>query len=130
MCSTPKGGLVIRQPTPVKEDFAQDDNNFHATFRASNENVERLQQQRIRAFEAQEPEYQQTLEIDRIRCPAHILQLTQTLKQLPHHHTLKVISHSASLIHDLAASARILHYPTQTLKFRSQHFLYVKPATG
>ncbi len=128
MCSTPKGGLVIRQPSPVSEDFAQD-NDFHATFRASNENVERLQQQRIRTFEAQEPEYQQTLEIDRIRCPAHILQLTRTLKQLPHHHTLKVISHSASLIHDLAASARILQYQAQILTFRSQHFLYVMPTS-
>ena len=128
MCSTPKGGLVIRQPAPVSEGFALDNDDFHATFRASNENVERLQQQRIRTFKAQEPEHQQTLEIDRIRCPAHILQLTRTLKQLPHHHTLKVISQSASLIHDLAASARILHYQTQILKFRSQHFLYVKPS--
>ena len=128
MCCTPKGGLTLRQPSLVSEGDAQENEEFHATFRASNENVERLQQQRIRAFQAQEPEFQQQLEIDRIRCPAHVLQLTRTLKQLPHHHTLKVISQSASLIQDLAASARILQYQTQILKFRSQHFLYVIPA--
>jgi len=125
MCSTPKGGLSIRKPSLLAADISFDSENFHASFRESNENVERLQQQRVRAFEAQEPAFHQQIEIGQIRCPSHILQLAQALKQLPNHHTLKVSSHSAALISDLAASARVLQYHTQALKFRRQHFLYV-----
>lgn len=127
MCSTPKGGMVARPPSLIAEGNAGADKDFHASFRHSNENVERLQQQRLQAFAAQEPEYQQQMEIEKIRCPAHLIELNRALSRLPREQTLKVYSRSASLISDLAASARIQHYQTTTLKFRQQHFLYISP---
>jgi len=127
MCSTPGGGLVARPPSLIAEGNVGADEDFHASFRHNNENVERLQRQRLQAFSAQEPEYQQQIEIEKIRCPAHLIELNRALSQLPRKQTLKVSSRSASLISDLAASARIQHYQTKSLKLRQQHFLYISP---
>ncbi len=125
MCSTPKGGVALRPPAFVKAGISLDNDNFHATFRDSNENVERLRQQRLREFESKEPEFHQQISIDKIRCPAHILHMNQALKQLPQQQTLKISSHSRVLIHDLAASARVMKRKVKILDYRQQHFLYV-----
>jgi len=129
MCSTPKSGLALKAPSPLPIGLGLNDKEFHLTFRQSNDNVERLQQQRIRAFEAKEPEFQQKIEIDRVRCPSHLIQFNHALKKLAANQTLKVCSYSPSLINDLAASGRILQLSVKTLRFRRQYFLYAsKPA--
>ncbi len=125
MCSTPKGGVALRPPTPIRAGIDLGNDNFHATFRDSNENVERLRLQRLREFESKEPEFQQQISIDKIRCPMHILQMNQALKHLPPQQTLKISSHSKALVDDLAASARVMQRKVRILVFRQQHFLYV-----
>ena len=125
MCSSPKSGLTLKAPTPLSIGLSQSDKFFHSTFKQSNENVERLQQQRMQEFTAKEPEFQQQIEIDKIRCPSHLIQFNYALKTLANHQALKVSSYSASLIKDLAASGRILSLSVKTLRFRRQHFLYV-----
>ncbi|MCK5664406.1 MAG: hypothetical protein KAI17_13035 [Thiotrichaceae bacterium] len=124
MCSTPKSSPSLKAPTPLSIGLSLSDKYFHSTFRQSNENVERLQQQRLQEFNTKEPEFQQQIEIDQIRCPSHLIQFKQALKTLASHQTLKVCSHSSALIKDLAASGRILHCSVKTLRFRRQHFLY------
>jgi len=125
MCSTPKSGLSLKAPTPLAIGLSLSDKYFHSTFKQSNENVERLQQQRMQEFHAKEPEFQQQIEIDQIRCPSHLIQFKQALKTLATNQTLKVCSSSSALIKDLAASGRILHCKVKTLRFRRQFFLYV-----
>ncbi len=102
MCSTPKSVIAIKAPSPVP---LSDLNNinFRASFRQSNENVERLHQQRIREFESKEPVYQHQIEVDHVRCPSHLIQFKRSLKKLEDNQTLKISSRSIALINDLAA---------------------------
>ena len=129
MCSTPKSGLTLKAPAPLSIGLSLNDKHFHTTFRQSNENVERLQQQRMQAFNASEPAFQHHINIEYIRCPSHLIQFNRAVKQLTENQTLKVSSHSTALIKDLAASARILQLTVKTLQFRRQHFLYVSKTT-
>lgn len=124
MCSSPKAGLTIKAPASLDIALKLNDKNFHTNFRQSNENVARLEQQRMREFESNEPPFQQHIEVHQLRYPFHILQLKESLKQLADPQTLKISSLSKTLIKDLSATARILGYQTQTLRFRRQYFLY------
>lgn len=125
MCSSPKSGLALKAPVPLSIGLSLNDKHFHSTFRQSNENVERLQQQRMQAFNAKEPAFQYQVDVEHVRCPSHLIQFKHALKKLSANQTLKVSSHSAVLINDLAASGRILQLTVKTLQFRRQHFLYV-----
>ncbi len=124
MCSSPKPSITLHRPSPLAAATLLDA-DFHQNFRTSNDNVERLQQQRLRAFELQQPEFHQTIEIEQLRSPGHILQMKQALASLALHQRLKISSHSATVIQDLEACARILQLHCQRLAFRRRHFLYV-----
>ena len=128
MCSSAKVSLTLKAPRPVPIESTAGSGSLSLSLKASSDNVDRLTTQRLNKFAAQEPEYQQHITIDKIRCPSHLIQFRQTLKKLSSQQTLKISSESKALIEDLASSSRILHYPAITLQFRRQHFLYVTKA--
>lgn len=125
MCSTAKGSITLKAPTLLPVGLSLDQQRLQANMRSSNENVERLQQQRLQEFENKQPEFHDELGLEHIRYPSHLVQFKQALKQLIPNQTLKIISSSSALIEDLAASCRILKLPAQALRYRRQHYLYV-----
>ena len=124
MCSTPKGSITLKAPSFIPERMSNDA-SFTSSFKASNDNVERLQTERLNAFNQAEPNFDQIISVNQIRCPSHLIQFLQALKTLSTQQTLKVSSRSKALIEDLSASSRILNYPCSNLQLRHQHFLYV-----
>ena len=102
-----------------------DDQQYLARLRKSNENVERLQQQRLEAFLAKQPDFEQEVELEQMRYPYHIIRFKEALKHLDSNQTLKISSKSLALIEDLAACSRILGFPEQYLRHRGRNYLYV-----
>jgi len=123
MCSTPRVSIALKAPSLLPLASNLDSKHFHATFRQSNENIERLQQQREQEFLSQEPDFQRQIDIDSIHCPSHLIQFTGELKKLDAEQTVKVSCSSSALINELAASGRILNFTVKTLRFRRQQFL-------
>jgi TusA-related sulfurtransferase len=124
MCISPRAALTAKPPPPILINTAFSEKQYHVTLRQSNENVERLLHQRRQSFLAQEPQFQHILNIDKIRCPLHILQFKRIFENLDINETLKLTSASSATINDLSAVCRILNISTQTLSYRRHYYLY------
>ncbi len=128
MCISPKVNLSVKQPARLKVSSTTDP-QYQSILNNSNDNVERLQVQRLQAFIDREPEFDKTFAIEQFGYPTHLLEFKQALAQLTGDQTLKVNSQSAILIDDLAASCRILNLPVEILQFRRNHYLYASQPT-
>lgn len=124
MCISPTAALTAKAPSLIPINTVESDKHYHAALRKSNDNVERLRHQRKQAFLAQQPEFQQLVNIDKIRCPLHILKFRQAFHNLAFNETLKIASVSTKTIEDLSAVCRILKISIKTLSYRGQYFLY------
>jgi hypothetical protein len=124
MCISPKVAIKLNPPAPLKVRGALDQ-AFQSILRNSNDNVERLEQQRLQGFLDQQPVFDDAIGIEQLRYPYHLLQFKQALKTLSSDQTLKISSRSSVLIDDLATACRILKLPVKALRFRKQYFLYV-----
>lgn len=128
MCISPKVNIVLKKPGKLKVSGA-DDLAFQSILKDSNDNVERLRQQRLQAFLDQEPEYHADMEIDQLHFSEHLFEFKFGLDQLAYNETLKVSSQSKLLIVELAAACRVMKLPAAVRQFRKRHFLYAtRPA--
>ncbi len=128
MCSTAKVGGALKAPSllptiPVNSGL------FRSSLRESNNNVERLQQQRQLAFEAKEPEYHLQFELNDLPSPLHLFKLKQLLKQLKTNQTLKISSLSSIMIKEFQAASNIMNFSASTLTFRKLNNIYITPHT-
>ena len=124
MCISPTAALTAKTPSLIPINKVESDKHYHDALRKSNDNVERLRHERKQAFLAQQPEFQQLVNIDKIRCPLHILKFRLAFHNLAFNETLKIASVSTKTIEDLSAVCRILNISTKTLSYRGQYFLY------
>lgn len=128
MCSSPKPAISLNPPGLLPLIGGKANQPSHSAISESNANVERLEQQRLKLFQDQEPSYENEISIQNLRYPNHLLQFKQSIKNLNFGQMLKVSSPSSILIEDLAAASRILNLPIQILRYRRLHFLYVSRA--
>ena len=129
MCISPKLAINLKPPAHLKV-RGTSDHEFQLILRNSNDQVERLGQQRLQVFLDQQPAFEKAIEIQQLRYPYHLLEFKLAQKSLLPGLKLKVISQSSILIDDLAAACRILKIPTKTLRFRKQFFIYVTQTSG
>ncbi len=123
MCISPKVNIVLKKPGKLRVS-ATNDLAFQSILRNSNNNVERLQQQRLQAFLDKEPEYHAEMEISQLRFSEHLFEFKFGLEHFDEKHTIKISSQSKLVIKELAAACRVLKLPVEMRQFRKNHFLY------
>ena len=123
MCISPKVNIVLKRPGKLKVS-ATSDREFQSILRSSNDNVERLQQQRLQALLDKEPEFHADMEINQLRFSEHLFEFKSGVDHLAENETLKVSSKSKIVIKELTAACRVLKMPVETHQFRKHHFLY------
>ena len=123
MCISPKVYIKLNTPAPLKV-YGAADKAFQSILKNSNDNVERLQQQRLQNFLDDEPEFHADMEIDHLCFSKHLFEFKFGLEHLAEKQTLKVSSKSKLVIKELAATCRVLKLPVEARQFRKKHFLY------
>lgn len=123
MCISPKVNIKLNTPVPLKV-YGASDKAFQLILKNSNDQVERLQQQRLQAFLDDEPEFHADMEIDHLRFSEHLFEFKFGLEHLAEKQTLKVSSKSQLVTKELAATCRVLKLPVEARQFRKKHFLY------
>ena len=123
MCISPKTSLSIKQPAKLKV-FGVDDQQYQSILKDSNDNVERLQLERLKAFLDKEPEFHVDMEINHLGYSEHLFEFKLGLKQLSANETRKISSTSKILIDELAAACLVMELPVETRQFRRLYFVY------
>jgi len=123
MCISPKVNISLKKPAKLRVS-ASTDPAFQSILRASNDNVERLQQQRLQAFLNKEPDYHADMEIERLGFSEHLFEFRFGLEHLAENQTLKISSKSKMVVKELAAACRAMKLPVETRQFHKRHFLY------